>query len=1137
MAFAWLALALLYLATLFWVARWAESGSHLAKKLSNHPLVYSLALTIYCTAWTYFGSVGEAVRTNWDYLPVLLGPVLLYLFGYRFLLKLVLVSKKQHINTIADFIASRYGKRQAVAVLVTCIALLATIPYIALQLKALGSAFSMVTGQAHSELIVFVATAFIAIFAIYFGTKQTDITEHRHGLILAIAFESIIKLLALLAVAIVGYIYWQKSATAEVPAIFIQQASFEGLFTFSFWAQTLMAAAAVVCLPRQFHVAIIENTDPKHLKWARWVFPFYMLVLASIIPLIASAGYALFSQQAIEPDTYVLTLSMLSDSVLLQVLVFVGGLSAATAMIIVATLTLSTMVTNDVILPKLLESSKQEQAGNYTKIILLLRRIVIGLLLLLAYFYHQQMTNSKSLASIGLIAFSLVIQLLPAIVGGLYWKKGHANGVFAGLGCALVIWCVTALLPYYLDSDVLQSERVLWAAVGGLVGNIIAYIVFSLQATPRLIDRVQAQAFVEPKDEHNQLSNRTMSHATVGDLVTLLSMFLGESRCQSLLGQFSTNTQQSLEQNNLASPQFLQFSERALGGVLGASSARALIETAIRGKRLNFEEVVNFFDDTTQALKFNITALITSLESLEQGISVVDKNLNLVAWNKKYLDLFDYPSQLVAVGVPVEKLVRYNAERGECGLGDIDVLVNKRLEFMRQGSSHRFLRQRSDGRVIEMVGNPLPGGGFVTSFNDVTAHIEIQHALEEANIDLENRVQKRTDEVQAINAELRVEIARRTEVEKALEQARKVAEQANASKTRFLALASHDILQPLNASKLYLSALEESNLGKAEQDIVSKLNDSVSASETLIGVLLEIARIDQGDLKPILAACSLKATCQPLIDEFSMTAEQKGLQLRAMIADVWAQTDPTYLHRIVRNLLSNAIKYTNKGKVLLLVRKRAGQVLIQIYDTGVGIADHEQNKIFNDFYRIDDSKQRGLGLGLSVVARFSQQLGSQIQIDSAVGKGSRFQFLLPRCEAKIVAPSPTLAERIGFKGLRVLVVDDQQANLDAMQTLLRKWQCDVYLADDQSHARELARQHQPQLLLIDYQLSAQQNGLQLIVELRKLLGQTTHAVLITANQEDNLLAQCKQAKVNYFAKPVKPAKLRVLMQSLLGHQC
>ncbi|HAU26461.1 MAG TPA: hybrid sensor histidine kinase/response regulator, partial [Alteromonas australica] len=439
MTFGWVTLAVLYLFLLFSLASWGDKNSPTARALTSHPAIYSLALGIYCTAWTFFGMVGQASRDTWIYLPIMLGPILVYVLGYRFIYKLTLVSKKQHITTISDFIASRYGKRQTVALLVTLIALLATIPYIALQLKAIGSTFQLLTQQPNSHVIIIAATTFIAVFAIYFGTKQTDVTEYRRGLMLAIAFESTIKLLALILVALVGYSAWKQSATGPLFESFINEAALSKFSSFTFIAQTIMAAAAIVCLPRQFHVAIIDNLSLSHLKTARWLFPLYLTIISAIIPIIAIAGKTVFAGSQVEPDSYVLSLAMFSESALLQVIVFIGGLSAATAMIIVATLTLSTMLTNDVILPRYLAfRESQDEKRDYSKQIRLIRRVVIGLILLLAYLYHQQMTSSRSLHSIGLIAFSLVIQLMPAIVGGLYWKRAHAHGVYAGLMVGLV---------------------------------------------------------------------------------------------------------------------------------------------------------------------------------------------------------------------------------------------------------------------------------------------------------------------------------------------------------------------------------------------------------------------------------------------------------------------------------------------------------------------------------------------------------------------------------------------------------------------------------------------------------------------------------------------------------------------------
>lgn len=1137
MALGWVALAIAYLAGLFWLAKWGDSHSAKAKKLTSHPAIYSLALAIYCTAWTFFGSVGEATRNTWSYLPILLGPTLLYLFGYRFLLKLTQVSKKQHITTIADFISSRYGKRQTVALLVTLIALLATIPYIALQLKAVGSAFLLVSGQKSTDGVVLGATLFIALFCIYFGTQRTDFTEYRRGLILAISFESIIKLTALICVACFGYYWWQQQNDGPMLASFASDDALKHFQSSSFWTQTLMAAAAVICLPRQFHVAVVDNLSLSHLKTARWLFPLYLIIMSAVIPVIAVAGQAMLGSSGNEPDTYVLGLAIMSDSLLLKMLVFVGGLSAATAMIVVATLTLSTMLSNDVILPKFLATRYHKQHNkDYTRTILMIRRIVIGAVLLLAYLYQQQMTNSRSLASIGLIAFSLVIQLLPAIIGGLYWKRGHAHGVYAGLIVGLVVWGWWLILPIINESSVLLLQKnaaISEGAILSLVANTIAYVIFSMFSQTRLIDRIQAEAFVTSIETRGGQYDNHHLNTTVRDLVTLLSTFLGETRCQMLIEEYQQRQKTILSLDSPPHKNFVAFSERALGGVIGASSAKVLVDSALSGKRLNFEEVVHFFDETTQAIQFNISALFTSLESLEQGISVIDKNLDLVAWNKSYVALFDYPNDLITVGTPVETLIRYNAENGDCGVGNVDTLVQKRLAHMRSGTSHRFLRQRSDGRVIEMVGNPLPGGGFVTSFNDVTQHIEIQHALKEANIDLQNRIQKRSEEVQTINAELHQEIKRRADAEQELVDARKIAEDANANKTHFLALASHDILQPLNAAKLYLSALQETSLEKDACQIVQKLDDSLNASEVLIATLLDIARLDQGDMKPRYSAVSIKTLVSPLIDELTMQAEEKGLQLTCKIQDVWLKTDRTYLYRILQNLLSNAIKYTPKGRVLLTVRKRENKVLLQIWDTGLGIHQQELDKVFGDFYRAGDHSQQGVGLGLGVVARLSQQLSAPVQVRSVLGQGSCFSIELPSCaQEKALGTGKPSVNKVGLSGLRVLCVDDKQENLDAMLTFLDKWQVNVTTARTPDDAMAALKRCEPQVILMDYHLNSDENGLQLIAKIRKFLGYPIPAILVTANQDEQIITDTFNANCNYLSKPLKPAKLRVLLQAV-----
>lgn len=1150
MTFGWFLLAFAYLVILFWLGRWGDKHSVNAKRLTSHPVVYSLALAIYCTAWTFYGAVGEAARNQWSYLPILLGPILLYTFGRPFLYKLILVSKKQNITTIADFISSRYGKRQTVALLVTLIALLATIPYIALQLKAIGLAFVIIAGEQYAQYVILLATFFIALFSIYFGTQRTDVTEYRHGLMLAIAFESLVKLIALMMVVVAGW--WlvkgdpETSFKAYQGSIlnerFFSDDGVSSIMSMSFWAQTIVAAAAVICLPRQFHVAIVDNLNLKHLKTSQWLFPLYLGTMAVLIPIIASMGLDAFGvdgvpSDSISPDTYVIHLALQSGWPMITGFVFLGGLSAATAMIIVATLTLSTMVTNDVILPRILTASPHEsRPGIYTQKILWIRRLVIAGLLILAFLYHQQLSISTPLTNIGLLAFSLVIHLLPSIVGGLYWKRAHAQGVYAGWIAGFTVWMLWLFMPLLAGESHehhLQSEMMSLAAISSLFANIAAFILFSWLAHPRLADKIQAHAFVETH-EHKVNSMVAAENVSHDDLITVLNTFLGMDRSRQLLQDFEKKHDLVISGIDAPDIKFIQFCERALGGVIGASSANVLINSVVSGEQLNFEQVIQVFDETAQAIKINQSALFASLESLEQGISVIDKELTLVAWNQKYLDMFEYPEGLVSFGTPVEQLVRYNAVRGECGVGEVEALVQKRIEHLRSGRPHKFIRERSDGRVIEMVGNPLPRGGFVTSFNDITEHIELQKALEESNIDLKKRIQHRSEEVQEINVELRKEIERRSEVEKQLMSARSAAEEANASKTRFLALASHDVLQPLNAAKLYLSALKEYELSPDVATIFEKIDNSVSASEAMISTLLDISRLEQGDMKPSFSAVNLKKMLSSLIDEFSLAAHRKGLALSFNVPELWVNTDATYLHRIVRNLLSNALKYTNIGKVEVtaMTADPGNKVLLQVRDTGVGIPEEEHDKVFTDFYRVQNSQAEGVGLGLSVVSRLAEKIHAEISVTSKPFQGSCFSVLIDAAEPQSEQHHGPNLSKAGFKQLRVLCVDDDQENLEAMKTLLSKWQLEVDCATNCKKAMELAKENEPQMLLFDYQLGGDATGLDMIQHFRRTFNKPLPAVLITANRSDVVVQAAAENKVYYLTKPVKPAKLRALLQSI-----
>ncbi|NOU51644.1 response regulator [Pseudoalteromonas sp. JBTF-M23] len=1135
--------ALSYIGVLFWLANWGDKTTPLAMRITHHPFVYAFSLGIYCTSWTYYGAVGTAATSSWHYLPILLGPALLFLFGHGFLRKLLLVSKKQNITTIADFISARYGKRQTTAVMVTMIALLATIPYIALQLKALSSSFLLLQQDEtlSGNVLALTGTLIMALFAIFFGTRKVDVTEYRSGLMLAVAFESIIKFLALAAVAflaIVTLIQLPQSQTISFEHWF----NFDA-FNFNFIGQTLMAAAAIVCLPRQFHVTVVDNQNHRHLHTARWAFPVYLLLTAAMIIPITTAAIHPDIGNNIAADSFVLALPLMQNHPVITTFVFIGGLSAATAMIVVATLTLSTMLSNDVVLPLLLKRKLKRSAltRNYKTPILMIRRVTIAAILLLAYLYQQWFGHGEALANMGLVAFSLVTQLLPAIVGGLYWRKGHAYGVYAGLLAGFSCWALFLMLPIVgnaapFDYELRQSIITRGTLIA-LLANISCYISFSLAAHERLIDKIQAAAFVFPK-EQARFSKRLDKNvkASVYDFKVLLQTFLGIQRSGQLLSHYALS--HNIDDNN-AHPDadFIAYCERALTGVLGASSAQALIHTVASGKQMAFEEVVNFFDETTQALQFNQNLLYTSLENLSHGISVVDKDLNLVAWNKRYGEMFAYPEGFLEVGLPIEQVIRFNAQRGECGPGDIERLVDKRVQHLRNGTPHHFIRHRRDGQVYEMRGNPLPEGGFVTSFSDITMHIATQNALEEINMDLENRIEARTQEIRTINTDLQAQIASRIDTENALMAAKKEAEQANDSKTRFLALASHDILQPLNAARLYLAAIDEKHLNHKDQSNFEKLSDSLDSTVHLMSSLLDIAKLEQGAMKPTPRHFCIDDILNPLANEYAILSSEKGLQLKVRSNHAYVHSDTTYLRRIIQNLVSNAVKYTEQGKVLVTCRNKKHSLRLDVWDTGPGISEHQLSKIFNDFYRIQSNDNKGVGLGLGVVKRLCDLLSLEIEVTSIVGKGSRFSIIIPFGDAQLAeskANDNLQADSSKKSQLTVMVVDDDPKNLEAMNSLLGKWHIDAVLFTQAHEAIEYANNQQaPDMILMDYQLGQNDDGIAVIRNLRHIWQTTVPAVLITAVRDDALKQQTKTEQIHYLSKPVKPAKLKALLNHRL----
>jgi len=1122
-------IALAYMALLFAIA-WIGDRQRIKQDQRRlQAAIYSLSLAVYCTSWTFYGAVGTAATTGWGYLPIYLGPAIVFLFGFDLIRRIAVTARDQRITSIADYIAYRYDRSHTLAVLVTLAAVIGSVPYIALQLKGITTGFEVIgrsTG-ASTEMAgnhsLYVALA-LSLFSMLFGTRNMDASEHHRGLMWAIAFESLVKLLAFLAIGLF-VVFGFFDGFADVAATVRDNTEYQLLFSpwqlpEGYGIQLILGMVAILCLPRQFHVAVVEFRHVDELRVARWVFPSYLMLFAILIVPIALAGLDEFAGQNVNPDTYVLALPIALGQEALTVLAFLGGFSAATGMVIVATVALATMVSNDIVMPLLLRSGLTLRHGenDLSQTLLRVRRVSILVITLLAYIYFRAIEAGVPLASIGLLSFSAAAQFAPALLLGLYWSGTSRTGAIFGLSIGISAWFFFLLLPSFSTAmGELPGISFNQGATWSLALNALITILISLLVP----DGKPATGRPSTRDQEGGL-------ITLGDLQKTIGRFLGMQLTREALATHLGTTE--LEPAALASPATLQFGERLLAGSIGSASARTVLTTALYHRGLKSRDVMELLDRTSQAVQFNRELLEATLDNMAQGVAVVDPNLRLVGWNRRYLQMMQFPENLVHLGQRIEELIRFNAERGLLGSGDgdVDSEVQKRLEHLRSGKPYRVERPWLNGGVIEIQGNPLPGGGYVTTYSDITHFKEIERKLQVVNETLEQRVMQRTRELSNAIAEV--------------EQAREAAESANLSKTRFLAAASHDLLQPMNAARLFISILRQQPETDPDQSqLIKRADRSLGAAEELLSALLDISKLDSGMYRPEPEAISIKDLFEQLRRRFQALAANRGLQLRVHAVDCYVFSDPKLLYRILQNFLANALRYTERGGVLLGCRKRGGHVHLSVWDTGVGIDEADREAIFQEFHRLEYAQrldERGLGLGLAICDRISRMLGHDMDLRSRPGRGSCFTVTVPLASATAIdsrAESVAVTgDTLPLKGLTVLCVDNEPDILEGMRLLLERWGCTVRTAANNRQAEQQVRESGPPgFVLVDYHLSDQYNGLDVITHLEKRTGIRLPVIVITADLSAELEDEVRRRGYGLLRKPIKPGTLRTLMTNML----
>ena len=619
-----------YLALLFAIAYYADQRADAGRSVINSPYIYSLSLAVYATAWTFYGSVGRAAENGVGFLPIYIGPTLMIALWWVVMRKILRISKQNRITSLADFIASRYGKSALLGGVVTVIAVIGILPYISLQLKAVSASFTTVAGAVPGvgDTALWVAL-FLAAFTILFGTRHIDTAEHHEGMVAAIAFESLVKLVAFVAVG--AWVTWGLyngfgdifARVAAEPALSPMLAPFGGVGgDYSSWIWlTLLSMLAIMFLPRQFQVTVIENKNEDHLRKAIWLFPLYMLAINVFVLPIAFGGLLHFPAGA-DADSFVLTLPMSQKQELLALVVFIGGLSAATGMVIVETIALSTMVCNDLVMPVLLRmrALRLNQRSDLSGLLLGIRRGAIVLILLLGYLYFKIAGEAYALVSIGLISFAAVAQFAPAALGGLFWKGGTRRGALAGLTAGFAVWCYTLLLPAFARSawlpigflehgpfgiELLKPvalfgvgglDQITHAMIWSMVANIGAYVAVSLLHAPSAEEHRQATLFVDVFKRPAGGARVRRGTASASDLFNLLARFVGLAAAREAFAEHARG-------GNAAD--LVHFVENQLAGVIGAASAHIMLASVVTEEALTLDEVRAVLDEASQVVVYS----------------------------------------------------------------------------------------------------------------------------------------------------------------------------------------------------------------------------------------------------------------------------------------------------------------------------------------------------------------------------------------------------------------------------------------------------------------------------------------------------------------------------------------------------
>jgi len=1075
-----LTVATIYVLGLFAIAYEVDRRARAGRSLIDSPAIYSLSLAVYCTSWTFYGSVGRAVASGVGFLPIYLGPTLMALLWWFVLRKVVRIAKQNNITSIADFLGSRYGQSALLGAVVTVVTVVGITPYIALQLKAISQTFEVLVRYpaVATELVpsgsrpfyadtAFGAAVILTVFGIMFGARDLDSSRRHEGLVATIAFESLVKLVAFLAVGLfVTYgafgglvdIFERVRARPEYARLL----GGDPAFPFGDWAAlTWLSMMAIMFLPRQFHMAVIGNTREAHIRTAMWMFPVYLLLINLFVLPIAFGGLLTFpGAQATVSDYFVLTLPMAHHQQWLALFAFIGGISAATGMVIVESIALSTMILNTLVGPVLVRRGMQRDVSG---LLINAKRVGIALTIFLGYVYYHLIGESYTLVNIGLISFAAVAQFAPAFLGGLYWRRATKAGALAGLGAGFLVWAYTLLLPSFVRSgwipealitegpwgvDWLRPEQLF--GVGGmgfwahtvfwsLAANLTAFGLVSLYTRPGPLEAAQAERFVGVFGPRAAplLAPLAPGALTPAGLEELVGKFTGRDKARAAFGAFLAARGRAPEVGTPGDPrELLEFAERTLSGSVGTASAQAILEGLHQAATGRFETIVDVFGRVSRSLeqsREDLQRRVRELSLINEATRRVASTLEPQAMMDGIVELlareFEFDVLTIRLRDPDGRL-RIKSHRGlppgtDLSAGDPASRDTYFGECFLEG---RVMVVEDTTAVDRPLVLPALGGAPPRSFVHTPILIEerpigvlsaysstgrayfareflqfLRTLGVQLGLGLRNAQLYR--ELGDLSRALEEKVALRTAE---LEEANRRLQELDRLKSDFVSTVSHELRTPLTSIRsLSESLLQARDMARDRQeqllDIIAQESQRLSR---MINQLLDLSRIEAGKMEWRLESLPLDEVVHHAVQANRALFTAKGIDVAERLAARRGRVlaDRDQIIQVLTNLLSNAAKFTPAGgRVEIRSFLEEPRAIVEVEDSGKGIPPDQVDAIFDRFRQVGDTltaKPEGAGLGLPISREIVHAHGGGLTVRSQPGRGSCFRVSLPLADGR-----------------------------------------------------------------------------------------------------------------------------------------